>query len=101
MLVMCRHLRLTLWTACAVALFAWRPGISRAQEKSGGPPADLPPAQLQFFEKQVRPLLVKHCYECHSAGAKKIKGGLLLDSRPGVMRGGDSGPAVVAGEPDK
>jgi hypothetical protein len=55
----------------------------------------------QFFEKQVRPLLVKHCYQCHSSEAKILKGGLHLDSRGGWMKGGDSGPAIVPGAPDK
>ena len=56
---------------------------------------------LEFFEREVRPVLAEHCYECHSAEAKKLKGGLYLDSRAGVMEGGDSGPAVVAGDAEK
>ena len=55
--------------------------------------------QLDFFESRVRPLLVEHCYECHGAGASP-KAGLRLDSRAGWQRGGESGPAVVAGDPD-
>ncbi len=56
----------------------------------------LAPAQLKFFEERIRPVLVEHCYSCHSADAKSIKGGLVLDSREGVLTGGDSGPALVA-----
>src|SRR5262249_50504269 len=56
---------------------------------------------LQFFEKQVRPLLIKHCYQCHSSEARVLKGGLHLDSREGWMKGGDSGLAVVPGAPDE
>ena len=52
-----------------------------------------------FFETRVRPVLVKHCLECH--GAKKQEGGLRLDSRDGWMRGGDRGEAILAGEPSK
>ncbi len=59
-----------------------------------------PPEQIDFFEKQVRPLLVEHCYECHSA-EKKIKGGLALDTRESTLKGGDTGPALVAGDPEK
>src|SRR5579871_4831066 len=59
------------------------------------------PTVSEFFEKQVRPVLVEHCYECHSAGAKKLKGGLRLDSRAGLLKGGDSGPAIVAGQPEQ
>ena len=51
--------------------------------------------QLEFFEKSVRPLFVKHCYQCHSATAKRVEAKLLLDSRSGQLRGGDSGPAIV------
>lgn len=57
--------------------------------------------EQQFFEKQVRPLLIKHCYKCHSAESKILKGGLYLDTRAGWMKGGDSGTAIVPGEPDK
>ena len=56
-------------------------------------------ADFRFFEQEVRPLLVEHCYACHSAG-EKIKGGLALDSKPGWQKGGDSGPALVPGNPD-
>src|SRR5262245_54731436 len=56
---------------------------------------------LDFFEKKVRPVLVEHCYACHSAKAKKVKGGLLLDSHDGLLKGGDTGAVVVPGEPGK
>ncbi|MBI2927609.1 MAG: DUF1553 domain-containing protein [Verrucomicrobia bacterium] len=59
------------------------------------------PAGLEFFESKVRPVLVEHCYECHSAQAEKVKGGLLLDTREGLLKGGDTGPALVAGEPER
>ena len=58
-------------------------------------------ADATFFEQKVRPLLVEHCYACHSTSAKKVKGGLLLDSREAILKGGDTGPAAVVGEPDK
>ena len=57
--------------------------------------------QLDFFERRVRPVLVKHCFECHSGKQKKPKGGLRLDFRDGLLRGGDSGPAIVPGKPEK
>ncbi len=66
---------------------------------SGNVLADDGPAALEFFEKDVRPLLVKHCYECHSAS--DVDGGLNLDSKVGVANGGDSGVVVMAGAPDK
>jgi len=54
--------------------------------------------EFDFFEKEIRPLLHKHCYKCHSTEAEKLKGGLLLDSRQGWESGGDSGPAIVPGD---
>ncbi|MEY2878116.1 MAG: hypothetical protein RLZZ15_496 [Verrucomicrobiota bacterium] len=59
-------------------------------------------ADLEFFEKKIRPLLVERCYECHSAQpGKKIKAGLRLDHAAGWLSGGDSGPALVPGEVEK
>ena len=55
---------------------------------------------LDFFERQVRPLLVSRCYECHST-QNKTKGGLALDTRDGALKGGDRGPVLVAGDPEK
>lgn len=60
----------------------------------------LDPAGVEFFEKSVRPVLVERCYECHST-EKKIKGGLALDTREAILKGGDSGPGLVAGDLDK
>lgn len=56
-------------------------------------------AGVEFFEKKVRPLLVKHCYECHAADAKQVGGNLLLDHREGARKGGDSGAALLPGKP--
>jgi uncharacterized protein YjlB len=58
--------------------------------------ADEPtPEENTFFESKIRPVLVEHCYECHAANAKNIRGGLLLDTRAGIRSGGETGPAVV------
>lgn len=54
-----------------------------------------------FFESKIRPVLVEHCYECHAAGAKIVQGGLHVDSRDGLLKGGDSGPALVPGKADE
>lgn len=59
------------------------------------------PAGVEFFENKIRPLLVEHCYACHSVAKKKSKGGLLLDSRAAMLKGGDTGASLVAGDPDK
>jgi len=58
-------------------------------------------AGLEFFEAKIRPLLVDQCYKCHSAGAEKLKGNLHLDSRSGILKGGESGtPAIKPRDPD-
>ena len=54
---------------------------------------------LDLFEEKIRPVLVRHCYECHSAAATPPRGGLRLDSRDAVLAGGESGPALAAGKP--
>ena len=56
------------------------------------------PEHLEFFERDVRPLLATHCYECHSTQAKRVEANLLLDSRSSHLRGGDSGAAVIPGD---
>src|SRR5215831_17609566 len=58
-------------------------------------------AGLEFFEKKIRPVLVDRCYSCHSATAEKLKGNLHLDTREGTLKGGDLGPAVVPGDPER
>src|SRR5262245_51369401 len=60
-----------------------------------------PPDGVEFFEKKIRPLLIRHCYECHGPDAKKPGGGLRLDTRDGVLKGGGSGAVVVVDEPEK
>ena len=73
---------------------------SLAQDKQeAAPPAD--PAGLEFFEKNIRPVLVERCYSCHSATAEKLKGNLYLDTREGTLKGGDLGPSVVPGDPER
>ncbi|MEW4486620.1 PSD1 and planctomycete cytochrome C domain-containing protein [Thalassoglobus sp. JC818] len=57
-------------------------------------------AELEFFEKKVRPILAEHCYSCHSVDAKKIQASLLVDSRSALLTGGDSGEAILPGDPD-
>jgi len=73
----------------------WLPAVGLAAESADR-------AGVEFFEKHIRPVLVEHCYGCHSPGAEKgVKGGLLLDTRDGLRKGGDSGPAIVVGDPER
>jgi cytochrome c553 len=80
---------LTLLTVAILLVFA--PARLRADEPSA--------ADMEFFEKKVRPVLVAHCFKCHGDG--KTRGGLSLASRDGMLKGGDSGPAIVVGDPAK
>ena len=57
--------------------------------------------ESEIFETKVRPVLAQHCYSCHSGQAKKLRGGLRLDSREAMLAGGDNGPAIAPGRPDK
>jgi cytochrome c553 len=61
--------------------------------------AESPAAGIEFFEKKIRPLLVDNCFKCHGNGKKK--GNLQLDSRASLLKGGDSGPAIVPGQPEQ
>src|SRR4029450_6189087 len=56
---------------------------------------------VDFFEKRIRPVLADKCSSCHSAGSEKIKGNLVLDTREGLLKGGDTGPSILPGNPDK
>ena len=80
----------TLKITVAIVLLAL--GASRAADD---------PGDIDFFEKKIRPVLAEHCYKCHSAKSEKIKGKLRVDSRNGLLKGGDAGPSLVPGSPDK
>ena len=83
---------------CVCSAVALTPLMPIAPAYSEEPPTT--PAQLEFFEKDVRPLLIEHCYSCHSTQSKKLQAGLLVDSRAAILEGGDSGEAMVPGDPD-
>jgi mono/diheme cytochrome c family protein len=86
---------LALLGVLAAAMLAMAPLTSNAADE----PTALSPEQVELFEKTVRPLLVEHCQKCH--GAEKQEAGLRLDRREAAMRGGDSGPVLVPGQPDQ
>ncbi|MGZ0169595.1 MAG: DUF1553 domain-containing protein, partial [Planctomycetales bacterium] len=65
------------------------------------PATSFTPEQIEFFETKIRPLLVERCFSCHSAKAEKLKAGLYMDSREALLKGGESGAAIVAGKPDE
>lgn len=78
----------------ALAACSFVAGASTALAAAVAAPTE---AQTHFFEEKVRPILVDRCYKCHSETAKKVKGGLLLDTRHGWEKGGDSGPSIEPG----
>src|SRR5262245_25994118 len=63
--------------------------------------AELTAAQTQFFESKIRPVLANNCSKFHSLQAEKVRAGLLLDSKEGILKGGETGPAIVPGDPEK
>ena len=79
--------------AVGIAL-SWLAAPALAQEA-------LTSSQSEFFEKRIRPAFVKYCYECHSIETGKTRGGLLVDTREGLLQGGDSGPAVAPKDLDE
>jgi hypothetical protein len=85
-----------LLAASAIIVSAGKTRNAPAAEPPRKPNSD----EADFFEKKIRPVLVQHCYSCHSHEAKDLQGGLHLDSREGVLKGGDNGPAIVPGKPD-
>jgi Protein of unknown function (DUF1553)/Protein of unknown function (DUF1549)/Planctomycete cytochrome C len=81
-------LQLVGWQACDLSL---------GDEKIDAPPS-ITAEEVEFFEAKIRPLFVTRCYECHSS--KDPNGGLALDSREGLLKGGESGVAIIASDPD-
>jgi mono/diheme cytochrome c family protein len=77
----------TLVATLCLATLAWSQGA-------------LPAADAEYFETRIRPLFAEHCNECHAGGPKKEKGGLRIDTREALLAGGDSGPAIVPGDPE-
>ena len=84
-----RHAWLPAAVGVAVAFHVFLPRV-RAGENGAS-------ADSTFFEMRIRPLLAEHCYSCH--GEEKQKGHLRLDSRAAMLKGGESGPAIVPGQP--
>ena len=78
------------WIGCLIAVNSCSLGFAQQTQNA---------ADLEFFEKRVRPVLANRCYACHSAETKPA-GGLRVDDRNGLLTGGNGGPAVIPGDPD-
>jgi len=92
--ICCGKFSVALWSVCLI-----HADYLRASE--AGESGKFAAEHLAFFEAKVRPLLVEKCYSCHSESANKVRGGLAVDSRQSLIRGGDTGPAIVPGKPDR
>lgn len=75
--------------------------VSQQQDADVIQEKQLTPEELDFFESKIRPVLIEHCYRCHSASEQSIRGGLSLDHRDAMLAGGESGPAIVPGDLEK
>ena len=96
-----KSLAIQLWRqVMVVTLVAGRLGTNGyAAEQEEVAASELPLEQVKFFEEHIRPLLIDKCFKCH--GEEKQSGELRLDSRGGLLLGGDSGPSIVPGSPDE
>src|SRR5262245_26042187 len=78
--------KLALCASCFLAIL-WFQTVPQAADEG-----------VRLFHERIQPVLEQNCFECHAADAKKVRGGLLLDTPSGIRKGGDSGPIVVAGD---
>ncbi len=93
-----RWLGVVVWSTAALVTPWFGPWnvTTASAEETAAPTRE----QVEFFESKVRPILVEHCYECHSVDVQDIEAGLVLDSKWGWETGGDSGPAIKPGDVD-
>ncbi len=84
--------------ACCFMSVLW---LERVCSQELSTVVDSTPQSEEFFEREVRPILLEHCSSCHSRAFGKVKGGLSLDSRDEALAGGESGAAIVPGSADE
>ncbi len=94
-------LRIALTLVCLLAVFSLAVRRANCEPTEQGSASKPTREQLDYFEKHIRPVLVQHCNECHSADAAPLQGGLRVDSANDLRTGGDSGPGLVPGKPDE
>jgi hypothetical protein len=80
------------WLSAAAGVISWHCVAAPTPANSPG---------VEFFESKVRPVLIDHCYKCHSHQSAKVRGGFMLDTSADLLKGGDSGPAIVPHHPEK
>jgi hypothetical protein len=86
-----------LFRVTAAAALALLPGTAALAAET----PFFPQEDLDFFERRIRPVLAEKCHSCHSVSAERLRAGLFLDTRDGLLKGGDNGPSIVPGEPGR
>tara|TARA_R110002072_G_scaffold302615_1_gene486759 strand:- start:4080 stop:7991 length:3912 start_codon:yes stop_codon:yes gene_type:complete len=100
-------LAIVAWLFAVWLISSWQVCLAADEQPTDGKPSSerktptFDAEAVDFFQKKVQPLLQARCYECHSKGAKRLEGGLRLDARSLVLKGGDSGASAVPGKPDE
>ena len=92
------HAGIRLGALLALAFGVFAPTLTAI---AAAPAATPTAAELEFFEQKIRPILADNCYQCHGQVSTKVKGGLYLTSRDGLLQGGTDGPVIVPGDPDR
>src|ERR1051325_4501788 len=87
------------WVSSTAAALC--PLCAIAAAETNALPQKFSPDQIELYQKEVQPILAENCYKCHSHQAEKIKGSFLLDSRAALLKGGETGPAIIPGDPEK
>ena len=88
----------TVLTLGMIVAIAYRAGVAAPPDKKAAPERKFTAEELAFYEKEVQPILDKNCFRCH--GKEKVKGGFRLNTREGIFKGGDTGPAVDLEKPE-
>jgi mono/diheme cytochrome c family protein/cytochrome c553 len=96
-----RNSTLRSFVAWTVFAMSWPHAAATADAQPAEAAGTFDAAAIEFFEKQIRPIFARRCHECHGSTVAEPKGGLRLTSRATLLRGGDTGPAVVSREPEK
>src|SRR5687767_15498804 len=96
-----RTLRDATWMSIAALFVVISGGAARGADAKAQATPSVDPAGVEFFETKIRPVLAESCYSCHSTTSKDLKSKLLLDTRDGLLKGGESElPSIVPGDLD-
>lgn len=88
-------------TPNVVTGLASEPKLAEKKASEKEPTTEADPEKVEFFENKIRPVLIEHCYKCHSSNSEELGGNLLVDSKAGLLTGGDLGPAIIPSDLDE